>query len=400
MPEGTDPSTAPAPAQTLTRQELYELVWSEPMRTLAKRYGISDVALAKTCRKHRIPRPWRGYWQRKRHGKSVRRTPLKALKPEEKDKLGTVTLAPRRRRKPAKEETGLAADQKRYEKEHPIEVPEFILRLHPLVREIQEHCRDSEGTRSSRWGRRQAKGAAVDVGPDSLPRALRILDTLIRSLEERGFPVAVDGEDDELRIFVTTNGTRLGVRLEERRKQVEIPLSASDRALFGLYSWRTEPRKELQYTGELALKIVESWADGVRKTWADGKKQRVEKCLNAFVVGLVRAAETKKRAKAEWEEKERRREEERLRWLEEEARRREEARRGERLEREAAAWAKAEQVRAYMRAVRERAERDGEIQAESELARWLVWAEDYAERMDPAGARGAARRETPDLPHG
>lgn len=58
----------PTPTQ-LTRQELYELVWSEPMRTLAKRYGISDVGLAKACRRHRIPRPHRGYWQQKEHGK-------------------------------------------------------------------------------------------------------------------------------------------------------------------------------------------------------------------------------------------------------------------------------------------------------------------------------------------
>jgi len=32
------------------------------MLHLAKEFGISDVALAKTCRKHSIPRPPRGYW--------------------------------------------------------------------------------------------------------------------------------------------------------------------------------------------------------------------------------------------------------------------------------------------------------------------------------------------------
>lgn len=36
---------------TLTRAQLYQLVWSEPMRTLAKHIGISDVAVAKHCRK-------------------------------------------------------------------------------------------------------------------------------------------------------------------------------------------------------------------------------------------------------------------------------------------------------------------------------------------------------------
>jgi hypothetical protein len=37
------------------RDELYEEVWATPMQTLAKKYGISDVGLAKICRKLVIP---------------------------------------------------------------------------------------------------------------------------------------------------------------------------------------------------------------------------------------------------------------------------------------------------------------------------------------------------------
>jgi hypothetical protein len=52
----------------LTRQQLYEMIWKEPTRTVAARLGISDVALAKICRKYHIPRPWRGYWREKETG--------------------------------------------------------------------------------------------------------------------------------------------------------------------------------------------------------------------------------------------------------------------------------------------------------------------------------------------
>ena len=34
---------------TYDRVKLYEEVWAEPVRTVAKRYGVSDVALAKTA---------------------------------------------------------------------------------------------------------------------------------------------------------------------------------------------------------------------------------------------------------------------------------------------------------------------------------------------------------------
>jgi len=43
---------------TYDRQELYTKVWNRPVRVVAKEYGISDVALAKTCRKLFIPHAW------------------------------------------------------------------------------------------------------------------------------------------------------------------------------------------------------------------------------------------------------------------------------------------------------------------------------------------------------
>src|SRR5665213_1326993 len=61
---------------TLTRQSLYELVWSKPMTTLAKDFGITDVALAKRCRAVDVPIPYRGYWARKEAGQNPPKLPL------------------------------------------------------------------------------------------------------------------------------------------------------------------------------------------------------------------------------------------------------------------------------------------------------------------------------------
>jgi hypothetical protein len=35
---------------TLTRKELYELIWSKPMTTVAKDFGVSDVWISKICK--------------------------------------------------------------------------------------------------------------------------------------------------------------------------------------------------------------------------------------------------------------------------------------------------------------------------------------------------------------
>ena len=57
------------------RQELYDKVWSEPMRTVAKSYGVSDVWLGKVCRALRVPVPGRGYWAKKYAGTRLGRRP-------------------------------------------------------------------------------------------------------------------------------------------------------------------------------------------------------------------------------------------------------------------------------------------------------------------------------------
>jgi hypothetical protein len=58
------------------RRALYDQVWSQPVQVVAKSYGISGTALAKTCRKLRIPVPPRGYWARVRNGLRIRKPPL------------------------------------------------------------------------------------------------------------------------------------------------------------------------------------------------------------------------------------------------------------------------------------------------------------------------------------
>src|SRR5690242_7626806 len=60
----------------LTRRQLYELVWDQPMTKLASQFGLSDVGLRKICQKHRVPTPPAGHWAKKAYGKRVTTRPL------------------------------------------------------------------------------------------------------------------------------------------------------------------------------------------------------------------------------------------------------------------------------------------------------------------------------------
>lgn len=60
----------------MKRSEIYEKVWSVPMTRLAAELGVSDVGLAKACRRNAIPTPPRGYWSKLAAGKKVSKLPL------------------------------------------------------------------------------------------------------------------------------------------------------------------------------------------------------------------------------------------------------------------------------------------------------------------------------------
>jgi len=62
--------------RTLTRLEMYELAWSEPMQSLSKRFSLSDRGLAKICASANIPVPACGYWAKLQAGKKVERSAL------------------------------------------------------------------------------------------------------------------------------------------------------------------------------------------------------------------------------------------------------------------------------------------------------------------------------------
>jgi hypothetical protein len=58
----------------IAREELHQLVWSKPTRIAAKEFGLSDVGLAKICRKLGIEKPPLWLWAKVASG--VRATKL------------------------------------------------------------------------------------------------------------------------------------------------------------------------------------------------------------------------------------------------------------------------------------------------------------------------------------
>ena len=78
----------------MTRDELYEEVWRQPMVLLAKQCGVSDVAIAKVCRKLGIPVPPRGHWAKLKFGKASPKPSLPLATPNSQSMI-EITPSPK-----------------------------------------------------------------------------------------------------------------------------------------------------------------------------------------------------------------------------------------------------------------------------------------------------------------
>lgn len=363
--------------KTVQRQALYEQVWAQLMTKVAKEYGISNVALAKICKKLNVPCPWRGYWRRRETGKSVK--PF--LLPPNSDPTKQVATIHRTIRPDAvvqisedalqRIDTEQAAEQK-------IEVPDRLTSPHHLLKVHLEEWRSAKVDDYGAIWSGDIRRLNIRVSPKSLARALRVMDTLFKALEARGHQVGVQ-EGYQRSLGVRIDGEPIEFGLEEKFQRLDHPSQRNPRL-----EWWQRQRYQYAPTGSLTLKIVAWGVDGLRKSWSDGKTAKLETCLNDFIVGLLKVAEVVKARRLKQEQEEQLRCEAERRHQEEAQKRQEELARRQALEQEATNWAKAQQLRAYLEALEDRLiTKHGEIESGSQADRWLTWAHQHANRLDP-----------------
>lgn len=182
-------------AVELRRSELYEQVWTVPMRTLGQKYGLSDVGLAKICKKHDIPRPPRGYWAKGEALRKSRQIPLPSQKTD-----GVIRIKPNPFRDSAPGKTETALDEGGLKDlEVPIQVSENLRKPHPLIKRSAEILASIQPDIRGIVIPRREHCLDIQVSKNSLRCALLIMDTLIKALEERGCEVRLSGVETEVR---------------------------------------------------------------------------------------------------------------------------------------------------------------------------------------------------------
>jgi hypothetical protein len=391
MPDDNTLNDVDTPEDTqeivLTRSGLYEAVWREPVMVLAKRYGLSDRGLGKLCARYNVPVPPRGYWALKKVGQTLRRPPLP---PAAQSKDVTLRFV-KQPQVPAPETVAEPADIVfERQPENEVVVSDHTRLKHPLVLKTKEllhqaHC-DERGIYYP-----VPEAMNIKVSEASRTRALRVVEMLIRALEQRGHSVRVEtkkedrhGYSQPLRTsttIATVLGEDLAFGIEEHAKQVYKGKGIDLRGK-PVQQTRTMPY-EFVPDGRLRFEI-HTWSSNGRRRWTDGTKHKLEDYLNDIIVGLLKTSHAIKDARVEAE---RQRERERIA----EELRREEARlraaelaRIRRARRQADALNTNRHIRRLLRELaREAQRRNQPIDSDSELGKWMDCMQAYVERNDP-----------------
>jgi hypothetical protein len=224
-------------------------------------------------------------------------------------------------------------------------------------------------------------GMHITVYPESVDRALLIMDTLIKAMTNRGFVIAIDSGNKAT--TVTILDEVIEICLEERGQRVDYEPTPKELRRAERLKHRTYPLYKYVSSGRLVIKAT-TRIDPWELVSSDKKKSKIEMYINEVIARLIKYALSVKERRLRREQDERERREREVH--------RQEMRRLIELEKvklkelgeEVDAWHKSQRIRNYVAAARNSAiAQHGAINPSSEMDEWLIWAEKQADRLDP-----------------
>lgn len=360
MPDGTT---------VLTRQQLFDLVWSKAVVRVAAEFGVSGTAVRKACKHLRVPTPENGHWSKLRHGRKVVVPKLPASAEGEPVATSFSAWASK---------LNESSPVKPASPSEPLPVPRPV---HPAVKKTTLAFRG--GGVDSQTGVLQTKAdmphLPLFVTRGTLDRSFEILNELLWKLEKIGFRVETgEKPKDAFRVVHGETNAAVGWSLREVIERREREREADEVGNDWIWDrWRYSA------TGRLRIALSEFEPQGARKSWADGNIQKLDEELDSVVEGFLVCARAIHARKIEWEERQKQWAIEARVREEQERRKRAEDQRREALRGAAARWHAAESLSQFVAACESALRNVGQDELPEGAKTWLDWANRVAKEIDP-----------------
>ena len=365
---------------TFERETIYREVWADPVRTVAKRYNISDVGFRKICRKLGVPLPPLGYWAKVAAGKNPRVVPLptKHSGPTQYDRR--ILVDERASESSQRREQLLASTAP---KSWPtVTVKDSATDVHEAVRRCANRIGSRARLPTGLYEVRAHDVFSVRVSEAQKDRALRVIDAVLVAALAAGARL-VPGKRDGVPIHLELMGQCVRLRVDEEVHRTQREPTAAEKAKQLKEPWYRPDLSVFSPTGKLKLSATQSDETLVFLTASDGVRAPLERRLENVLPRLWTAvaghtvkvqifAEEHERWQQQWAK--------RQAW---EAARQAELDRLKATEERAQRWRRAADLRNYAAAL-ERAGTGplGEANGQA-LRQELEWVRNAADWLDP-----------------
>ncbi|MDF2651688.1 MAG: hypothetical protein K0Q73_7493 [Paenibacillus sp.] len=364
------------------RETLYKEVWQVPVTEVAKKYGVSNVAIRKVCQSLDIPTPEVGYWAKLRAGKVVTQTPL-PISDKLVKKTGVRTgteWSPQIE----KETLAFLDEEERavvLSISMQIRIPDENAKMHPTIiahrkaiMEWKKKRRDQEAGGFNRRAMDVPLFLADTVSDETLPRVLHLIDALIKATEPLGCTLT-----SNLKFVISGETVSITVS-EAQDKVVHVPTKEENMQLLQYEeskrrnSWATKPnirKYDHIYNGRITFSVYTA------KSFRDCKSYVIEDRLSDIMIALYESYDILRKEREASEEAERKRKEEEQRKEERRNRYNAEVDQTLMLDNLSEDYDTACKIRRYIAAVEA-----SEI-LDSQTMEWLEWAKAKADWYDP-----------------
>ena len=367
------------PRKKIKRSDVHRMVWEEALLKLAPKLGLSDVGLRKICKRHNIPLPPQGYWARSPERRSPNGTPLPQPDRDWELEFIIPPQATPEGQSELEEKFGpqIAAEAL---PENQITVVANPEPRHPMTKAVGKRLEKARADQHGAITCAISAAFRVRVPRASVDRALGIIDALATAFDARG--LAIEKGPDNGFAGVRVGGQLLHISLEETSSRQVHRATDAEKEAIRRRGYNSAPVYDFRPSGNMTIKIDNTWQTGVQGSWRDTPARRIEERLNEVVAGLYRAAyamDIKERKEAE---RQRRVDAENARRAALRAERESEAKFFAQFEASATAWHRAEMLRGFAATVEAKARQaDGTLP--DDKTAWVARARRLADRVDP-----------------
>ena len=261
---------------TITRKELYDLVWLTPISILSKEFKISEFQLRGICAKFNIPVPKSGFWMKIQYNKPVFVEPFV----ENCDGISSqISFIEAQKLNAIHSETISPIQTLQHEIENNVKVnlkvPLNLINPEREIREVEIALSKEPGYELGIRLLRANNKLNITVTKSNIGRAIRFMDTLIKAFKVRGHQFIIDGRGT----FVVISREKIKINCRELERRVlskDTTFSSYEKKATGILSFNTESSNPKQWK-DGKLKLEDQLSNIIAKLEIEGKQKYEER---------------------------------------------------------------------------------------------------------------------------